>query len=91
MFNVLALAIGDYPFDCARRLRCAFMVLSQIGKIHVSNMTIRRDVDDLALAVRVNRVTVQFLAAGKLHDLAQVHDGDAVGDMAHDREVVSDK
>ena len=34
---------------------------------------------------------VELVAGGHLDDLAQVHHGDAVGDVAHDGEVVRDE
>src|SRR5256884_331479 len=43
------------------------------------------------LRVRVQRRVVERLAVGDLDDLAEVHDGHAVGDVAHDREVVGDE
>src|SRR5713226_9284925 len=41
--------------------------------------------------VRVARTPVELLAGRNLHDLAEVHDRDAVGDVFHDREVVRDE
>src|SRR6267143_6316057 len=41
--------------------------------------------------IRVARTPVELLAGRNLHDLAQVHDRDAVGDVLHDREVMSDE
>src|SRR5439155_6330732 len=43
------------------------------------------------LRVRVQRGVVERLAVGDLDDLAEVHDGHAVGDVAHDRKVVGDE
>src|SRR5688500_15664137 len=43
------------------------------------------------LRVWVQWVVVDLVAVGKLHQLAEVHDGDPVADVAHDCEVVSDK
>src|SRR4051812_11325242 len=43
------------------------------------------------LRVRVRRAVVDLALVSDLHDLAEVHDRDAVGDVAHEREVVSDE
>ena len=43
------------------------------------------------LRVRVHRRVVDLVARPDLDDLAEVHDGDAVGDVADDREVVRDE
>ena len=41
--------------------------------------------DSSAVGVRVDRLGVELLGGRELHDLAEVHDRDAVGDVAHDR------
>ena len=41
--------------------------------------------------VRVERVVVEFVAVRDLDDVAEVHHGDAVADVADDRKVVSDE
>ena len=43
------------------------------------------------LGVRVQRLIVEIVAGRHLHDLAEVHHGDAVGDVLDDREVVGDE
>ena len=43
------------------------------------------------LGVGVLRVGVYLLSGGDLHDLAQVHDGDALADVPDDREIVGDE
>ena len=43
------------------------------------------------LGIRVARILIQFLAPGQLYDLAQIHHRDAVGDMAHNREIMGNK
>src|SRR5947209_17268335 len=43
------------------------------------------------LRVRVDRLEVELLPGRYLHKLAEVHDGDAVGHVAHDREVAGDE
>ena len=43
------------------------------------------------LRVRVERVLVELVAIGQLHHPAQVHDADAVADVADDGEVVGDE
>ena len=43
------------------------------------------------LGVRMDRPLVELLGRRELDDLAEVHDGDAVGDVAHDAEVVRDE
>ena len=50
-----------------------------------------RDCGDQRLRVRVQRVVVELVRRGQLNDLAQVHHRDAVADVTHDREVVSDE
>ena len=41
--------------------------------------------------VRMERVVVQVVGRRDLHDLAEVHDRDPVGDVADDRQVVRDE
>jgi len=36
-------------------------------------------------------VAEELFGLGHLHDLAQIHHGDAVADMSHDREIVRDE
>ena len=43
------------------------------------------------LRVRVHRLVVEELSGPDLHHLAEVHHGDHVGDVAHDRQVVGDE
>jgi hypothetical protein len=39
----------------------------------------------------VQRVVVEVVGGGDLHDLAEIHDRDPVGDVPHHREVVRDE
>src|SRR6266540_6750660 len=50
-----------------------------------------RDRGEQRLRVRVRRPLVDVLLLADLDDAAQVHDGDTVGDVAHERQVVRDE
>ncbi len=43
------------------------------------------------LRVRVQRIFVERIAIGQLHELADIHDGDSGRDVPHDREIVRDE
>src|SRR6185369_1431239 len=43
------------------------------------------------MGVRVHRLGVEHVAIGKLHDLAEVHHRDPVGNVSHHGQVVSDE
>ena len=47
--------------------------------------------DSSACVYGMARLRVELGGRRGLDDLAEVHDGDAVGDVAHDREVVADE
>ena len=50
-----------------------------------------RDRAEQRRRVRVDRLVVELLGGRELHHLAEVHDRDPVGDVAHDAEVVGDE
>ena len=50
-----------------------------------------RDGRKQGLRVRVLGVPQQFVGLSQFHVLTHVHDGDAIGDMAHDAQVVGDE
>ena len=43
------------------------------------------------LRVRVQSVLEQLVVGGDLHDLSQIHDSDAIGDVSNHRQVVGDE
>ena len=43
------------------------------------------------LCIGVQGIGEKVLCRGELHDLAEVHNGDTVGDMFDDREVMGDE
>jgi hypothetical protein len=50
-----------------------------------------RDRGEQRLRIRMARMLVQRRAAGHLHDLSEIHDGNTIRDMFHDRQIVSDE
>ena len=50
-----------------------------------------RDGGQKRLGIRVQGMVIDLVGVGQLDHLAEVHDGDAVGDMAHDQQIVGDE
>jgi hypothetical protein len=64
------------------------------GQQHTLGLLIRighRDRRKQRLGVGMRRPRKQVLRLGQLHDLPEIHHGDAVADVSHDREIVGDE
>ena len=87
-------------------VRAAGVEPAALGRVHGGgNIALQHDALALAadlgvwhrnggkqgLGVGVERILVELIALGQLHQGAQVHDADAVGDMAHHRQVVGNE
>src|SRR5207245_1408655 len=80
-------AAGGRRRDRVRRLALDDRSLARAVLLRVRD----RDRGQERLRVGVDRLDIQLLPGRYLNQLAEVHDRDAVGYVAHDREVVSDE
>ena len=69
----------------ARQIAFEQSALAQRGRIG------HRDRGEKGAGVGMAGLPEQFFGRRRLHDLAEVHYGDAIGDVLHNREIVADE